>query len=49
MDVQKKLENIIAELRSLGFSIKEIYEVFENSLDNILSDEKDGENLGKYS
>jgi hypothetical protein len=48
MKFQKEMESIIAGLRIEGWTVERIHELFEDSLDNILSDEKDGEMLGKY-
>jgi hypothetical protein len=48
MDFQKRMESIIAEMRINGLTIERIKELFEDSLDNVLSDEYDGKMLGKY-
>lgn len=48
MNFQKRMESFIAEMRIEGLTVEQIKELFEDSLDNVLSDEKDGEMLGKY-
>lgn len=45
---RKQLENMIAEFRMAGYSIKQIREIFYDCLDNVLIEEKAGEHLGRY-
>jgi hypothetical protein len=49
VNFQKQFESLIATLRISGWTIEQIRELFEGSLTNVIFDEKDGENLGKYS
>ena len=48
MSFQKQMEILVAELRIAGFTKEQIQEMFEDALDNVLSDEHDGMMLGKY-
>lgn len=48
MNFQRQIDHLIAEMMLRGYSAEKIKDLFEDSLDNILSDVKDGENLGKY-
>lgn len=49
MTDQREFEGFIAGLRLKGLSEEVIKEMFEDALDNVLSDERDAEILGKYS
>lgn len=42
MDIEKKMECLIAEMRLEGYETYQIIEVFEEVLDNIVSNKKDG-------